>query len=392
MSNSNPNVNRAQFSRRQIMAGMGTVGLSAFLAACSSGGKDAVTSGSQSSTSSSSSAPESSSSSLSSDSSAPTSSSDTSSSSAAPKPLRKMSFNLGFLPLPQYAGFYYGVDQGIYADHGVDLTINSSNGTATAISQLFSGQDQCVFVPASALLQAYADDLGNPAAKTYATLIIQDTSSIFFYKDSGIVAPKDLEGQTIVTSAGSNEFREFPDFAAANGVDAAKVKWQNVDSSLKVSLLTSNQAKVTSTALYSLAQIEGQTKDGREIGYFCYGNLGVPGVGSGLVMTDDFVKENGELAKDFIQASMVANLAAYNDPDAAANAMLKAVPALDMSIAGRMLEIVKSVSLGPDQEKNGLGFTNDEAYKATYDRVAAAGVDLGRPYNEYFTNDFIVAP
>lgn len=385
---------RPQFSRRQVMAGMGTLGLTAFLAACGSDEKPAT----QSSTSSSSGGGSSeTSSSQSSSSSAPatsesSSSESSSSSSAAPKPLRKMSFNLGFLPLPQYAGFYYGVEQGIYADHGVDLTINSSNGTATAISQLFSGQDQCVFVPASALLQAYADDAGNPAAKTYATLIIQDTSSIFFYKDSGIAEPKDLEGQTIVTSAGSNEFREFPDFAAANGVDADKVQWQNVDSSLKVSLLTSGQAKITSTALYSLAQIEGQTTDGREIGYFCYGNYGVPGVGSGLVMTDQFVEENGELAKDFIQASMIANLAAYQDPEAAAQAMLKSVPALDMSIADRMLEIVSSVSLGPDQEKNGLGYTDDAAYKATYDRVAATGATLPRAYNEYYSNDFIVAP
>lgn len=271
MSSQTPDSPRVAITRRQLVSGAGALGITAFLAACGSTNSGSAGNSSTGAAPASSPAASSSAAAPSAGSSAPAASSSAAaasssavaggSSSAAPSrpaTLKKMSFNLGFLPLPQYAAFYLGVAQGIYADHGIDLTINSSNGTATAIAQLFAGKDQCVFVPCSALLQAYKEP-DNPAAKTFATLIIKDTSTIFFYKDSGIKTPKDLEGQTIITSAGSNEFREFPDFAKANGVDASKVKWQNVDSSLKVSLLTSGQAKVTSTAIYSLAQVEGQT-------------------------------------------------------------------------------------------------------------------------------------
>src|SRR3974390_3392333 len=61
---------------------------------------------------------------------------------------------------------------------------------------------------------------------------------ILSLKESNITKPKDLEGKTLATTAGSADYALWPGFVAAPGIDAGKVNINIVGPELRLRLLT----------------------------------------------------------------------------------------------------------------------------------------------------------
>lgn len=304
-------------------------------------------------------------------------------------PLQPFKFSLGFLPLGRYAPYYYARELGFYAERGLDVTLESSSGTGASMTQLLAGNVNATQAPMSALLQAMSKS-PSPLVKGYANFWTRDISSIFYFKGKGVSSPKDLEGKTLTTSAGSNEFVKFPAFAKATGIDASKVKWNTVDAAVKVSLLLRHETEFTTTTLYGLAQLEAQKKDTEEIGYFTYGELGVGGVDGTVLMSADWVAANTDKAKGFIAATIKGMQEAFKNPQAAVDAMAKDVKTLDKKIALREVSLLENIAQGPVQKEKGLGFIDETQVKHNYDFVVNdLGNKLSKPVTEFFSNDLL---
>lgn len=303
--------------------------------------------------------------------------------------LSPFNFNLGFVPNGRNAPFYYGKKQGIFAKHGVDLTIGTSSGTGAVLQLLSAGRTASAIVGASAMMKLMAQT-PKPAMESFATLYVKSTSTIFFIKGKGISKPKDLEGKTIATSAGSNEQLLFPVFAAANGIDASKVKWKVVDPSVKTGLILTNTTDASSTTIFGLAQLQNQAKDGQEIGYFTYGDWGVHGDVTCLASTTDYNSSHGDTLKGFIQGAMESVKAALASPADAVAAMKADVSTLDTAVAKAEMDILKNLVAGPEQKKHGLGWNDSTAYEATVqlvDKYLQATVPGSA--SDYYSNDYI---
>lgn len=349
---------RQQISRRALLRyGAGTLAGGALLSACGDSGDDTSDKGS------------------------------TASGGNAKK--TAFNFNLGFIPQGRNAPFYYGVEQGIYAKHGLDVTIESSAGTGAVLTLLSTGKTNAAIVGTSAMLKLMGSN-PDPAMKSFATLYARNLSTIFYLEGGPIKTPKDLEGKTIASSAGSNEYLLFPIFAQANGIDPKKVKWKFVDPAVKTGLLLTKTVDATSTTFFGSAQLEAKAKDGEKIGAFVYGDHGVDGDPTTIAGLASYGEKNRAAMQAFIEGSMEAMAATLKNPDAAVDAMAKKVATLDKDIAKREVALLPQVVAGPAQKEKGLGYNDPEAIKATFDLVETTFKQkIAQPYTDFFSNDFV---
>ncbi len=294
---------------------------------------------------------------------------------------------LDFLPSGRYAPFYLAKEEGMYAKRGLDVTIATSPGTGPALQQLVAGRAQIAFVdiPSAFVLMGRQPDV---ALRSYAVLYAKAPETVFFFQGGKITKPKDLEGKTIATSAGSTDFELFPLFAAANGFDASTIKWVTVDPSAKVALLLDGKVDATTTYVLGLPQVQSKAKTGERIGHFTFGDYGVNVYGNGLIVLNDFAAANPQIVKNVVQATLEGYRAAFRDPAKAVAATLKTVSNLDPTVAAAEIKLVQTLAMGPQQRRHGIGFQVQADMQSTVDAVEKTLLKkrLGKPASDLYTN------
>jgi NitT/TauT family transport system substrate-binding protein len=312
-------------------------------------------------------------------------------STAPAKATRRTSvtLQLDFLPFGRYAPYYYASSKGFYARRNLDVTIVPSTGTGPALEQLVAGRCQALFVDIPSTMDLMGKD-PHPLMRSYAVIYAKAPETVFFFEGGDIRTPKDLDGKTIATSAGSTDFELFPLFAKANGIDYASIHWDEVAASAKVSLLLEHKVDATTTYIMGLPDAEAGLSPGEKLGYFTYGDYGVDVYGNGIVFTDDYAKANPDVVRAFVEASLEGYLAAFANPEAAVEAMAAEVPTLKTDVAVKEIAIVEQLAYGPAQRVHGIGYQAPSAMKASYDAVIdVLHQPISVPLDELYSNAYV---
>jgi NitT/TauT family transport system substrate-binding protein len=109
----------------------------------------------------------------------------------------------GAIPIVDVAPLHLGVDQGFFADRGIDLEIQPGSGGAAAIPGVVSGNFEFAFGNTVSLL--VARDQGLPL-KVFANGVSSngeqgaDFSAVFVRDDSPVETAADLEGTTVAAN------------------------------------------------------------------------------------------------------------------------------------------------------------------------------------------------
>jgi NitT/TauT family transport system substrate-binding protein len=105
-----------------------------------------------------------------------------------------VTYQLGFVPNAQYAGFLLAVDRGYFEEEGVDLTLKPSGPTANPTLQLAQGNIDMTDIPLSEGLNAVA---GGANINLVAQTAQQNPIRYVTMKDIPLDEPADLEGRVI---------------------------------------------------------------------------------------------------------------------------------------------------------------------------------------------------
>lgn len=111
----------------------------------------------------------------------------------APEPARPVALGVGYIPSVQFAPFYVGIDQGFYADHGIDLSLEygfendylSLVGTGARKFMVGSG-DQVILGRAQGLPVTYVQ-------RWFSKFPVV----VFANADAGITQTSDLQGKSV---------------------------------------------------------------------------------------------------------------------------------------------------------------------------------------------------
>ncbi|CAH0204009.1 MULTISPECIES: ABC transporter substrate-binding protein [unclassified Microbacterium] len=281
---------------------------------------------------------------------------------------------LNWYPYGEHAAFYYGVEQGIFEDHGINLTIKAGQGSTKTAQAVGQGQVDFGWADTPAVL---ANIDKGVAIKSVGVFLQTTPSAVQVFADSGIESPEDLKGKTIAVSAGDAPTTTFPVYLDAVGLKESDVKQQNLDAAGKIAAVLSGQVD----GLIGFAHDQGPTiaaKSGKEMRYLRYSDAGLNFFSNGLVAPTSTIESDPELVKELVAATSEAFTAAQEDPEAAVAAMDgkdPQMPAKDV-LLDQWQETIKLLSTAATEGK-APGTNATEDWEATLSVLSDAGLISG---------------
>ena len=133
----------------------------------------------------------------------------------------KVRFQTDWIPSGEHAMYYGAWSKGIYAKHGIDITITRGYGSGDTVTKLAGGAADFGVADLAAVFTARART--NVPVKTIAVLYNESPHSLFVLKSSGITSFKGLEGKKIGITPGNSHRFYFPEVAKKAGTDPNKI-------------------------------------------------------------------------------------------------------------------------------------------------------------------------
>ncbi|WP_454857745.1 ABC transporter substrate-binding protein [Promicromonospora soli] len=249
--------------------------------------------------------------------------------------LSEVTLTLNWVPYGEHAPFYYGVEQGIFEDEGIDLTIQPGNGSGSTVQQVAQRNTEFGWADTPPLANGISS--GMPV-RSVGVFLQTGPSSVEFFDDQGIAEPADLVGKTVAGTPGDAMYGTFPAWLELNGVDPADVTVVNVDAAGKIAALIEGRVDAIQGFHHDQAPtIENQT--GKEVSALPFSDFGMNLLGTGLLAHEATIEGDPELVQAMVRATSESFLAASEDPEAAVAAMAAgAEQAPDESVLAAQLE------------------------------------------------------
>jgi NitT/TauT family transport system substrate-binding protein len=110
---------------------------------------------------------------------------------------------VGMLPILPTAALYTGIDQGFFADHGIELTVQTGQGGAALLPAVLTGQMQFATSNPVSLLQARDKDIDVRVIAHWTSSLAEgdtDVNAVVAAAGSGIDSAADLAGRTVAVN------------------------------------------------------------------------------------------------------------------------------------------------------------------------------------------------
>jgi NitT/TauT family transport system substrate-binding protein len=287
---------------------------------------------------------------------------------AQDKPLTKVTWSLDFIPLGRHAPWYAALAQGYFKEEGLDVSIIPGQGTAQVIQAVESGTAHLGFVDVPSLVLARAN---GSKIKMLAVNYAKAPYAVFSLSTGGnVTTPKQLEGLTLGSGAGSFTPKIIQGFMAQKGLDPSKLSITNVAPPARAAALLSGQVPAIEFFVMSKPGLEKGAKDaGAELRTFLLANEGLELYSNGIAATEDYIAKNPDVVKRFVRAALKGWKFALDNPEKAAADQIKSIPSLKADVIAAEIEIVRDLAVTPAVRANGLGWFEPAKMQANLDFV-----------------------
>ena len=259
----------------------------------------------------------------------------------------EVNFTTDFGYYGRHSYFYVAYDKGYYKEEGIDLNFLRGQGSIDAIKKVASGAAMIGFADAGALALARGNDA--IPVKLVAIIYASPPHAIFALSDSGIKAPKDLEGKTLADSAFSAIPLIFNAYAQVAGIDAKKVKWITAEVSALPSLLATG--RVDGVGQFTVGEpLLADAVQPKKLVRLAYKDVGLDYYANGIVATEQTIKDNPQLLKAFVRATLKGMRDAFADPAAAGEILHKYHKEISAQVAQGETELVRELAAVPGRQ------------------------------------------
>jgi NitT/TauT family transport system substrate-binding protein len=266
----------------------------------------------------------------------------------------KVVFMIDWLPAGDKAVPYLGVQKGLFAAEGLDVTIQSGRGSSDVVTKLGTGAADLGTGGLAALLQARAE--APVPVKAILSLYTLQPDAIFTTDSSGISALKDVAGKTVATATFSSSNVSWPLVLKANGIDPDKVELLKADPGALAPMLASGKVVATiNWVTVAPAFVKPLAESGKKLKVIAWSDYGFDGYGLSVFASEKMLKERPETVKKFVRAYLKANALAIADPTAAATALKAMVPEVDVDVAREQFASSIPLMVNAISKKDGEG-------------------------------------
>lgn len=295
----------------------------------------------------------------------------------------KLTFQLNWTAGGPNAGFAAAVGEGYYRAAGLDVTIVQGNGSGNTAQLVANGRAQIAYADAVAVSQLIA----RGAPMTIVSTVYQSNpNEVSALKRANIKSIKDLAGKRVGLPAGSSQTTMLPLFLKANGLKESDMTLMNMPPASMVPALLQGQvdAILGSMDAYQI-QLEAQ---GAELDNYRFADYGVPTVSTSIFASTAFTREQPDVLRKFIAASLKGWGFAIDNPARTVQHLRTVFPEVNEKLAASELAAIGPLFCSGDAKY--LGKAEDAHWTRTQALLSEVGLlPAGQDPKSYYTNAFL---
>ncbi len=297
--------------------------------------------------------------------------------------LTPLTFQLNWTAGGPNAGFAAAVGEGYYRDVGLNVTIVQGNGSGNTAQLVASGRAGVAYADAVTVSQLVAK--GAPM-KVLATVYQSNPNQVMALKKIGVKTIGDLKGKKVGLPAGSSQTAMLPLLLKANNLKESDMTLINMPPASMVPSLLQGQvdAILGSMDAYQI-QLEAQ---GAETDNYRFADYGVPTVSTSIFASEAFIKENPDLLKRFIAASLKGWGFAIDNPQKTVQHVKAVFPEVNEKLAAAELAAITPLFCSGGARF--LGKAEEAHWARTQVLLSEVGLlPVGQDPKSYYSNDYL---
>lgn len=216
----------------------------------------------------------------------------------------------------QFAGYYVAQDKGYYKAAGLDVNIQPGGPDFPAVQMVAGGNEQFGVTAAEDILIARSK--GVPVV-ALGVIYRRDPFVLFSLAKSGIKTPADFVGKKIGFKIGGNEELIYRAVMAKAGVDTSK--FEEVPVKFDIAPLLTGALDVWPG--YTINEVLAAREQGFPVNIIYPADYGIDLYADTLFTTEAMIKDNPDVVKRFVAATLHGWTDAIADPENAAATTLK---------------------------------------------------------------------
>jgi NitT/TauT family transport system substrate-binding protein len=217
----------------------------------------------------------------------------------APTELTPVILQMHFLPQLDWGGYLYGIENGIFEEHGIDLEMVPGQGSAFTMQQL--NEDQAQF--GSANILAYLADRAGTGSETTGVYVVTghpQVGMLTTVPDADSL--DDLAGHTLGLIPFSAWRSVLPVVLQENGLEPDSVEVELVTYSIALLL----EGQVDALEVYQGSNLASATaaaeEGGAEVSFLDMADFGFVGYSQTIVARNDVIESDPELVSRMLAA------------------------------------------------------------------------------------------
>mgnify|MGYP002347436961 CR=1 FL=1 len=301
----------------------------------------------------------------------------------AASPLTAVRLPVGYIPNVQFAPLYVAIEKGYYREAGIDLNLDYSFETdAVALT----GANQLPFAVVSGEQVLLGRAQGLPLV--YVMNWYQNFPvGVSAKADSGILQPADLKGKRIGTPVlyGAS-YIGLRALLEAGGLKESDITLDTIGYNQVEALSVDQEQAVVVYAANEPVQLQAKGIAVNTLRVSDY----LPMVGNGLITNETTLRENPDLVRRMVAATLRGLADARANPDEAYQISMKYVENLKAEDAVQRQVLEASIELWGDER---LGDSDPQAWENMHDLLVRMGLlQKALDWQAAFSNDYLPEP
>ncbi len=301
----------------------------------------------------------------------------------AASPLTAVRLPVGYIPNVQFAPLYVAIEKGYYREAGIDLNLDYSFETdAVALT----GANQLPFAVVSGEQVLLARAQGLPLVYVmnwYENFPVGVSAKA----DSGILQPADLKGKRIGTPVlyGAS-YIGLRALLEAGGLKESDITLDTIGYNQVEALSVDQEQAVVVYVANEPVQLQAKGIAVNTLHVSDY----LPMVGNGLITNETTLRENPDLVRRMVAATLRGLADARANPDEAYQISMKYVENLKAEDAVQRQVLEASIELWGDER---LGDSDPQAWENMHDLLVRMGLlQKSLDWQAAFSNDYLPEP
>ncbi|MCU0763900.1 MAG: ABC transporter substrate-binding protein [Hydrogenophaga sp.] len=249
--------------------------------------------------------------------------------------------------------------KGYFKAAGLDVTVDSGNGSGGTVTRVASGTYDMGFADMAALMEFHANNPDAPNKPVAVMMVYNNTpAAVLALKKSGITKPADLSGKKLGAPVFDAGRKGFPIFEKANNV--SNVAWTSMDPPLRETMLVRGDIDaITGFSFTSLLNLEARGVKPEDVVIMPYAENGVKLYGNAIIASPKLIKENPAAVKAFLTAFAKGAKEVMANPAAGIETVKARDGIINVALETRRLQLaIDSVVASPDARAEGFGKVN----------------------------------